>query len=153
MPRPVLIAIDASPSCTALLDLVRHYCRPQEHQLHVLLAIDSSFAVHDHLAPYTRGELSEYPAACDEQQLAERAVAEAVWALRDSGFDDCLGGLATQEPVQAIVARAQELECELIVMGHRHLSRFGRLLDPSISAKVIDRVTCPVLVGAASAER
>jgi nucleotide-binding universal stress UspA family protein len=34
-------------------------------------------------------------------------------------------------------------------MGHRHLSRLGRLLDPSISAKVIDRVSVPVLVGVA----
>jgi len=41
------------------------------------------------------------------------------------------------------------LQCELIIMGHRHLSRLGRLLDPSISAKVIDRVQVPVLVGVA----
>jgi len=47
------------------------------------------------------------------------------------------------------VAKAQELNCELIIMGHRHLSRLGRLLDPSISAKVIDRVDMPVLVGSA----
>ncbi|MFD2642124.1 universal stress protein [Pseudomonas japonica] len=151
MPSPVLIAIDASPSRTALLDLVRRYCRPREHQLHVLLAIDSSFAVHDHAAPYTRGELAEYPAACDEQQQAERAVAEVVWALRDSGFGSCVGSMVAKEPVEAIVDRARELGCELIVMGHRHLSRFGRLLDPSISAKVIDRVACPVLVGVAGA--
>ncbi|MNH29715.1 Universal stress protein family protein [compost metagenome] len=54
-------------------------------------------------------------------------------------------------PVEAIVAKAQELRCELIIMGHRHLTRLGRLLDPSISAKVIDQVEVPVLVGAASA--
>ncbi len=149
MPRPVLIAIDASPSCAALLDLVRRFCRPREHRLHVLLAIDSSFAVHDHTAPYTRGELAEYPAACDEQQQAERAVAEAVWALRDSGFEDCIGCMVAKEPVHAIVDKARELQCELLVMGHRHLSRFGRLLDPSISGKVIDQVGCPVLVAPA----
>ncbi|MEE1923511.1 universal stress protein [Pseudomonas sp. 148P] len=149
MSRPVLIAIDASPSCAALLDLVRQYCRPREHRLHVLLAIDSSFAVHDHAAPYTRGELAEYPAACDEQQQAERAVAEAVWALRDSGFEDCIGCMVANEPVQAIVDKARELECELLVMGHRHLSRFGRMLDPSISGRVINQVGCPVLVAPA----
>ena len=53
------------------------------------------------------------------------------------------------QPVEAIVAKARELNCELIIMGHRHLSRLGRLLDPSISAKVIDRVDMPVLVGSA----
>ncbi|MNP77106.1 Universal stress protein family protein [compost metagenome] len=50
------------------------------------------------------------------------------------------------EPVAAIVAAARELECELIIVGHRHLNRLGRLLDPSISNKVIDQVSCPVLV-------
>ena len=51
------------------------------------------------------------------------------------------------QPVEAIITKARELECELIIIGHRHLSRVGRLLDPSISAKVIDRAHVPVLVG------
>ncbi|TLP60065.1 MULTISPECIES: universal stress protein [Pseudomonas] len=147
MPSPVLIAIDASPAATCLLDLARRYCRPGEHNLHVLLAIDTTFAVHDQPKAYTLEELQEYPAACDEQQLAERAVATAVRALREAGFDS-LGCMVGGQPVDAIVAKAHELECELIIMGHRHLSRLGRLLDPSISAKVIDRVQVPVLVGA-----
>ncbi|MDR2306478.1 MAG: universal stress protein [Paucimonas sp.] len=148
MLQPVLIAIDASPAAAALLDLARHYCRPGEHRLHVLLAIDSTFAVHDHPARYTEQEQEEYPAACDEQQLAERAVASAVRELRAAGFD-CQGCMVADQPVDAIVAKARQLECGLIIMGHRHLSRLGRLLDPSISAKVIDRVKVPVLVGVA----
>ncbi|MDH0303019.1 MULTISPECIES: universal stress protein [unclassified Pseudomonas] len=146
MPHPVLIAIDASPASHALLDLARRYCRPGEHTLHVLLAIDSTFAVHDHRTAYTEQELEEYPAACDEQQLAEHAVSGAVRSLREAGFDSH-GCLVADQPVDAIVTKARELECALIIMGHRHLSRLGRLLDPSISAKVIDRVQVPVLVG------
>jgi nucleotide-binding universal stress UspA family protein len=149
MPSQVLIAIDASPAAASLLDLARCYCRPGEHTLHVLLAIDTTFAVHDQPEAYTDEELEEYPAACDEQQLAERAVANAVRSLRDAGFDS-LGCMIAGQPADAIVAKAQALECELIIMGHRHLSRLGRLLDPSISAKVIDRVQVPVLVGSAT---
>ncbi|MCU1732453.1 MULTISPECIES: universal stress protein [unclassified Pseudomonas] len=148
MPSPVLIAIDASPACASLLDLARRYCRPEQHHLQVLLAIDATFAVHDKPAAYTRGEEEEYPAACDEQHLAERAVKDAVAALRESGFS-CDGRVIAADPVEAIVDQAKALECELIIMGHRHLSRLGRLLDPSVSGKVIDRVGCPVLVGVA----
>jgi len=148
MPRPVLIAIDASPAASALLTLARRYCRPGEHELHVLLAIDSTFTVHDAPAPYTAEELEEYPAACEEQRVGERAVAEAVATLQQAGFTS-QGCMVAGQPVEAIVAKAQELQCELIIMGHRHLSRLGRMLDPSISAKVIDRVQVPVLVGAA----
>ncbi|MNN21696.1 Universal stress protein family protein [compost metagenome] len=148
MPSSVLIAIDASPASAALLALARRYCRPAEHTLHVLLAIDATFAVHDSPAPYTAEELQEYPAACEEQGLGEHAVAEAVRALREAGFT-AQGCMVAEQPVEAIVGQAQALECELIIMGHRHLSRLGRMLDPSISAKVLDRVTVPVLVGAA----
>ena len=148
MPSPVLIAIDASPASTALLTLARRYCRPGEHDLHVLLAIDSTFAVHDKPGPYTTEELEEYPAACEEQRLGDRAVAEAVALLQQAGFSS-QGCMVAGQPVEAIVTKAQELNCELVIMGHRHLSRLGRLLDPSISAKVIDRVEVPVLVGAA----
>ncbi|MFJ4383973.1 universal stress protein [Pseudomonas sp. NPDC089408] len=148
MPSPILIAIDASPASTALLTLARRYCRPADHVLHVLLAIDSTFAVHEQPAPYTAEELEEYPAACEEQHQADDAVAKAVAELQQAGFAS-QGCMIAGQPVEAIVAKAQELNCELIIMGHRHLSRLGRLLDPSISAKVIDRVEVPVLVGAA----
>lgn len=150
MSRPVLIAIDASPACAHLLDLVRRYCRPDQHHLHVLLAIDATYAIHPKPAAYTEGEQQEYPAACEEQHLAERAVNDAVAALRQSGFV-CEGSVVAAEPVDAIVGKARALDCELIVMGHRHLSRLGRLLDPSVSAKVIERVGCPVLLDATSA--
>ena len=148
MSSPVLIAIDASPAATALLTLARRYCRPGEHELHVLLAIDSTFAVHEQPAPYTTEELEQYPAACKEQHQADDAVAKAVGELQQAGFAS-QGCMISGQPVEAIVAKAQELNCELIIMGHRHLSRLGRLLDPSISAKVIDRVKVPVLVGPA----
>jgi len=148
MPRPVLIAIDASPAASALLNLALRYCRPDEQQLHVLMAIDASFAVHDKPLPFNAGELEEYPAACEEQQLAEQAVSDALTTLRNAGFN-AQGCMIAADPVEAIVDKAKALDCELIIIGHRHLSRLGRLLDPSISAKVIDRVQIPVLVGAA----
>ncbi|MBF8781814.1 universal stress protein [Pseudomonas fulva] len=148
MPHPVLIAIDASSASRALLDLALRYCRPDTHELHVLLAIDPTFAVHDRPAAFTEQELEQYPAACEEQRQAERAVGASLHALREAGFA-CWGCLVAKDPVEAIVGKAAQLGCELIIMGHRHLSRLGRLLDPSISAKVLDRVKVPVLVGAA----
>ncbi|MFS0828648.1 universal stress protein [Pseudomonas phoenicis] len=145
MPRPVLIAIDASPARHAILDLVQRYCRSAQQTLHVLLAIDPSFAVHPAPTGYTEQERDQYPAACEEQQLAEQAVAQAIETLRAAGFE-CEGHTVPGAPVAVILDTAQTLDCELIVMGHRHLSRLGRLLDPSVSAKVIDEGRWPVLV-------
>ncbi|WP_434772509.1 universal stress protein [Pseudomonas entomophila] len=148
MPRTVLIAIDASVASHALLDLAERYCTPQAHAVHVVLAIDATFAVHGRPAVFTEQELDDFPAACDEQRQADQAMAGALRRLREAGFA-CTGALLAQTPVEAIVTQATTLDCELIIMGHRHLSRLGRLLDPSISAKVIDQVSVPVLVGVA----
>ncbi|WP_312936461.1 universal stress protein [Pseudomonas sp.] len=150
MPRPALIAIDASPASHAIVELAERYCRPSEQALRVLLVVDPSFAVHGAPSDYTEQERDQYPAACEEQQLAERAVAHAVDALRAAGFD-CEGRTVPGDPVEVILDTARALDCELIVMGHRHLSRLGRLLDPSVSSKVIDQGQWPVLVAPTSA--
>jgi nucleotide-binding universal stress UspA family protein len=41
------------------------------------------------------------------------------------------------------------MECSMIVMGHRHLSRFDRMLHPSICWDVLEHADCPVLVSMA----
>jgi len=141
MLSPVLIAIDGSSASQGLLALAQQYCLPDRHRLQVMLAIDSAFALSE-MGVY---EQQEYPAATDEQRHANQAVGDALQQLRAAGFES-EGKLIQGEPVEAIVSEAQRLDCTLIIMGHRHLNRLGRLLDPSISNKVIDRVSCAVLV-------
>jgi nucleotide-binding universal stress UspA family protein len=142
MLSPVLIAIDGSSASEGLLQLAQQFCQPDRHRLQVMLAIDSAFALSEPISLY---EQQEFPAATDEQRHANHVVAQALQQLRAQGFA-CEGKLVQAEPVAAIVAQARQLDCALIIMGHRHLSRVGRLLDPSISSKVIDQVGCPVLV-------
>lgn len=141
MLSPVLIAIDGSSACQGLLELAQQYCQPSRHRLQVLLAIDSAFA----LSSISLYEQQEYPAATDEQRHAEHAVQQSLQRLRALGFAS-EGALVQGDPVSAIVSQARRLDCALIIIGHRHLNRLGRLLDPSISSKVIDQVSCPVLV-------
>ncbi|WP_136474624.1 universal stress protein [Pseudomonas sp. DG56-2] len=145
MLSPVLIAIDGSSACQGLLELARQYCQPNRHRLHVLLAIDGAFSLSDGPGAISLYEQQEFPAATEEQRHAVGAVQRALKSLRGFGFES-EGKLAQDDPVAAIVSEAQRLDCALILMGHRHLNRLGRLLDPSISNKVIDQVNCPVLV-------
>ncbi|TEE80977.1 universal stress protein [Pseudomonas aeruginosa] len=51
-----------------------------------------------------------------------------------------------EEARQVILGEARRLGCELIVIGHRHLGRLERLLDPSVGDRVIREAPCPVLV-------
>lgn len=141
MHRPILIAIDGAPHSRTLLDAAVGVARPDRHVLQVLMAVDVAYA----LPREGAFERREYPAASEEDRHARHALVVALAHLHALGFT-ADGALVAGDPAPVILAEARRIDCELIVMGHRHLSRFGRLLDPSISAEVLDHSPCPVLV-------
>ncbi len=143
----VLIAIDGTARSRGILETVSRFCEPARHQLHVLLAVDVAYALAEDNRRISAFDQSEYPAASHEQQMADMTMQQAVDYLRSRGFQ-AEGNLVNGDPLSTIVAEAKRLESDLIVMGHRHLSRLDRMLDPSISSKVIDKAGCPVLVDA-----
>ena len=143
----VLIAIDGSPRSHGILETVSTFCEQTRHRLHVLLAVDRAYALPEQDGHISPQDETEYPAASHEQQVADMSMLQAVTHLRERGFQT-EGNLVNGDPVSSIVAEAKRLGSDLIVMGHRHLSRLDRMLDPSISSKVIDKAGCPVLVDA-----
>jgi len=54
--------------------------------------------------------------------------------------------LAEGRPADKIVETAQYEHCDLIVMGHRGLSGVKKLFLGSVSNRVADEATCPVLI-------
>ena len=53
--------------------------------------------------------------------------------------------LVDGDPVHMILARAEELGCDLIVMGTHGRTGLGRLLMGSVAEAVMRRAACPVL--------
>jgi nucleotide-binding universal stress UspA family protein len=75
----------------------------------------------------------------------EQAVEEAKAALAERGLQaDTI--VAQGDPGEAIVQVANERNADLIIVGHRGLNQFERLLLGSVSSKVVHRATCDVLV-------
>lgn len=145
MTTNVLIAIDGSDQRHAVIDLAARYLSPSRHALKVLLAVDPSFSLkseNDHIA---RADEVEYPAASEQQHAANRLIKSACDTFQAAGFQ-VQGALVQGEPADVIVNRAHALACDLIVMGHRHLNWFGKVFDPSVSARVLDAARCPVLI-------
>jgi hypothetical protein len=58
--------------------------------------------------------------------------------------------LAAGEPVAGILRAADELQCDLIVMGTRRRSGLLRILKGSTAETVVWKATCPVLTVPAS---
>jgi nucleotide-binding universal stress UspA family protein len=84
---------------------------------------------------------------------AHEDVARAHAYLRERGIESEMK-MENGDPAERIVAEASAGGYELVVVGSRGLGPVGRLLLGSVSAQVVDRAPCPVLVaGADMAER
>ncbi|TLP73814.1 universal stress protein [Pseudomonas nitroreducens] len=134
--KRILLAIDGAAQSPRIIATAGELARCNGAQVHVVCAVDRAFAM-------PRQDALEYPPAEQEQHEAQALVDEAVVQLQPCA---AAGAVVAGDPARAILREAERLECDLIVIGHRHLGRIERLLDPSVGQRVIERAPCPVLV-------
>ena len=77
------------------------------------------------------------------QELASLLTADEE---RDTRADYLLRPYGIAGPSEAIVACANELSVELIVMGKHHLGFVEHMLSGSVAEKVVRHAPCPVLI-------
>lgn len=143
----LLVAVDNSDIARKVVSLATEQARALDADVVVLCCVDASYA-------NTAGgtwviEAGEDPGdfgyALDEQNTAEAAVRQALAELQSAGIR-ATGRVVAGESAETIVAQASAIHASMIIMGRRHLSSFNRLLKGSVSAAVIERASCPVLV-------
>jgi nucleotide-binding universal stress UspA family protein len=139
---------------------------------HILVAVDGSTYSHGavptaieiarkfgsdilvvHVHEHDRGRNVVY--SSESPADATRLVGNAVKVIRDAGIDarSKVLDLAPGHVAKAIVETAGTNHIDLIVMGSRGLSDIEGLLLGSVTHKVIQLATVPVLVDRASAIR
>ncbi|HHA2861282.1 TPA: universal stress protein [Stenotrophomonas maltophilia] len=137
----LLVALDGGPQHARVLDLAAAIAGPRS-RLHLLCVLDPEFAL---AADASEADRIEYPEAARQRSRAEAVLAEALAELRERGVD-AIAQIPSGDPGEVISEQARRLKCDLIVIGHRHLSRLKRLFEPSIGQWTIDHAPCPVLV-------
>ncbi|WP_246796986.1 universal stress protein [Burkholderia perseverans] len=142
----VLIALDGSASGECVLRLAAAIATG-ETRLSVLCVVDAGYRQVDAAPDGREPDGLLYPRAVEQTAHGERVVAEAVAYLTSRGRQ-ATGWLCDGPPADTVVAEARRIDADLVVMGHRHLSRLRRWADPSTADAVIDRAPCPVLVDA-----
>jgi nucleotide-binding universal stress UspA family protein len=111
----------------------------------VLCTIDAAYALKLHGEAIADEDRTEYPAAAREEFAAAKIVRDALQILRFAGLE-ATSEVLVGTPARAIVDAADRLRADMIIMGHRHLSWFDRMLHPSICWDVLEHAKCPVLV-------
>ena len=144
--KTLLVAVDNSAIARKVVALATEQAQALQANVVVLCCIDASYASTTGTYLIEAGEdPTDFGCALDEQNTAEAAVRQALAELQRAGIAST-GRVVAGESAETIVAQANELSAAMIIMGRRHLSSFNRLLKGSVSAAVIERASCPVLV-------
>ena len=139
----ILVAVDGSPQTSQIVALASQIAQNGTPAVYVTCCIDEAYALaNEQEHP---GDILEYPAAAAEQDSATAVVENALRQLAQAGIS-AQGNLLVGAAGESLVAEAKAKKASVIVIGHRQLSAFGRIVKGSVSAEVIANAPCPVLV-------
>src|SRR3712207_6809250 len=93
---------------------------------------------------YPSVSLENYSRLAKEE--AGRLLRRQAWNARITGGRVAGQHLREGQPAEEIIALAEELEVDLVVVGSRRMGRMKRLIVGSVSEGVVHRASCPVLV-------
>ncbi|MFQ3788924.1 universal stress protein [Halomonas sp. A29] len=145
----VIVPVDGSPTAQAA---ARHAAL-LSHLLHAPLRLV-------HVMPLNPAELSDVPANRQAEQDRDRsqrlAAARDAFASARQAIEPALDSPPQEvtleesgfvrHPARTLVDYARQHEGCLLVVGARHLSDLGKLVEGSISDEIVHKATCPVTI-------
>ncbi len=134
----ILVAINGTPQCQKVIELVTSVANDST-RIHLVCAISEEYS-----APTVEAK-EACPAAEQEQLRVENILAQAQGYL-SAHFTHCISAIIKGIPEAAIPEYARENHCDLIVMGHHHMTTFDRLIGKSVAHVVLENAPCPVLI-------
>lgn len=139
----ILVAVDGSSQMPQVVALASQIAQQGSPKVYVTCCIDESYAFANQQEQ--PGDVIEYPAAAAEQNSATAVVTTALRQLFEAGIT-AQGNLVVGSAGETLVAEAISKNASVIVMGHRHLSAFGKIFKGSVSSEVVANAPCPVLI-------
>jgi nucleotide-binding universal stress UspA family protein len=143
--KRILAAVDQSPSALRIAQAAADLAHQVGADLTLLTIVNSPEGPNPALDDYILHEhIHDTPAALVRTAAAgelERLAQQVAVAQRPKTSCVVLCG----NPPAGILALADELHADMIVIGHRSRAGFGWLVG-SVARQVIEHATCPVLV-------
>lgn len=140
----VLMPVDGSSSSLNAIEKALEFGVTKDVEMHVITVV-TPINTTPSKNPYIPNDMVE--GLRRAHQLAAEEILEAAKAKicdLDASCDIHL--MREGDAAEEILRYADEIDADLIVMGSRGLSTFGKLLLGSVSQKVINNATCSVLV-------
>ena len=149
VPMRILLGTDGSEAAAAARELLKALPLPSGSRIHVVCAVSEPIPL---IGPYADGfwvgQETYDRLSRTERDLALEAVDSAAADLSGTGLEVTTAVVEGSAAAQ-IVALADEIEADLIVLGSRGLSGLDRLILGSVARNVAKHSRRPVLVARA----
>lgn len=134
----ILVPVDGSENATRAVEYVIGLARTlKDEYIHVVTVRDPMDSLQVHRF-WTAEQIHEY------QQQSGNAILEPERKRFENAGIACTTHIVVGESAQTIVKTAQELNCNLIVMGTRGMGSIANLLMGSVATKVVHLASIPV---------
>jgi len=136
----LLVATDFSPSSKELLRVASDLAQGLAADI-VLLHVAQ--AKTDLIGEHKKGSAHDGDPSCDKQEV--RLMEKATQALDERDLS-ASGEIVAGPCADVILARAEELDADMIVVGSHGFGAVLRVLLGSVSAEILKKARCPVVV-------
>ena len=138
----ILLGVDASPDSKCAVQMVKHLMPPP--QLYVLHVVDIWSLKHAYLdSDHTDADFEAY-----RQEVSKRSQ-HVLHEIRDelASHTQQIQLIADSgDPAESIIQTAEEVEADLIMLGHRGMTAKAPFLLGGVSQKVATYAPCSVLI-------
>lgn len=140
MSKIILVPVDGSEQSRKAIEFAADWARNHDHTLH-LVHIPEPPAGEETMV--LGGANVTLYSSREELEAAGRTVLEASEGLaREQGMERVETSVEVGDPARKIVAKAEEINADMIVLGSRGLGNWKSLLLGSVSHKVMNLAPC-----------
>jgi nucleotide-binding universal stress UspA family protein len=136
--RKILVGANGSPEAERALEVALSLAKGLGTQIVVLGVIAP-------LSAETEAEGVGLEEASDTHVKIEEQVSRSVKRAQDLGID-VISEIAAGDAEKEIERKSEEVSADLIIVGHRDISRVRRWLEGSTSEKLVQRSSASILV-------
>ncbi|MCB2101452.1 MAG: universal stress protein [Rhodobacterales bacterium] len=144
MLKTILVAVDGSDHSLRAVDMAANIAACSGARL-VLLYVVKSQELPASLRRFAEAEHIAGPDTEVLHRAAEFVLADAGDRARAQGIDDPQREVVEGPPARTIARRADELGCDMVVVGSRGLGDIGGALLGGVSRRVANLAHCAVL--------
>ncbi len=140
MSKKILVPVDGSEQSKKAIEFAADWAKTHDGKLHLFHVPEP--AAGDEMMVMGGASITLHASREELEEAGNQILEAAEGVARNMGVDDVERSIEIGDPARKIVAKADAIEADMIVMGTRGLGDWKSLLIGSVSHKVMHLASC-----------